>query len=623
MPANLTAPGVYIEELPSGARTIVGVSTSVTAFIGRTRRGPVDRAVPVASFGEFDRRFGGLWNQSDLGHVVRQFFENGGRDAIIVRVQAGGAASAGSVPGDMVLTATDAAAALAGFDHLRVAVTHGAGAGDYVLEVSARNAADAVLEDGGAPAQPYTVSIPLTAPGDPTAVLAAATTATAPPIALVRLVGAPATTRPATTTAPHVSSAGTGSARLPVPNAFSFTAADVGTWGDGIEVTVAPDAGGTTFSLTARLVDANGRELESEAFHNLVRTPGVVTYVGDVLSSRSALLRLATAPAALPAAAATSRLTGGADGTQPAIGAYQGSEASRTGLFALDEIDVVNLVCAPFPQAVTVISEAARASFWSSSVLPWCQARGAFALVDPPPSWASFDAVSADLANAAGWISSLRSPYGAQYFPNIVAADPLQESRLRPFPPCGAVAGVIARTDGSRGVWKAPAGMDAIVAGALDAQIALTDGEQGVLNREGVNCVRAFPGSGRVVWGARTLVGEDRRASEWKYVPVRRLASFLQQSLLRGTRWAVFEPNDEALWAQLRLNIGGFMHQLFRQGAFAGRTPSEAYFVKCDANTTTQTDIDAGIVYVLIGFAPVKPAEFVIIKIQQMAGLAA
>jgi phage tail sheath protein FI len=282
----------------------------------------------------------------------------------------------------------------------------------------------------------------------------------------------------------------------------------------------------------------------------------------------------------------------------------------------------VNLLCVPFPQTTTVVSETDRAAFFGGA-LSWCQARGAFAVVDPPPSWSSFDAVSADLANAAGWISSLRSPYGGQYFPNLIAPDPLQENRLRAFPPCGAVAGVIARTDGSRGVWKAPAGLEATLAGILDTQILLTDGEQGVLNREGVNCVRAFPGSGRVVWGARTLVGDDRRASEWKYVPVRRLASYLQQSLLRGTRWAVFEGNDAPLWADLRLNIGGFLHQLFRQGAFAGRTPSEAYFVKCDADTTTQADIDAGIVNVLIGFAPVKPAEFVIIQIQQMAGLAA
>jgi phage tail sheath protein FI len=619
VPANLTAPGVYIEELPTGTRSIAGVSTSITAFVGRTRRGPVDRATPVSSFGEFERRFGGLWNQSDLGHVVRQFFENGGREAMIVRVQTGGAASTGRVPGDLVIAATDAARALAAFDHLRVQVTHGAGAGDYTLAISAEDASDTALVDAGA--APFQLSVPLTLATDPGPVLAAATTATTPPVALARLASPAPTIRPAATAAPHVESVN-GDARLVTANALAFVAADPGTWGDGVEVTVTPDAATSTFSLSARLVDTSGREVESEAFHNLVLTPASVMYVGSVLASRSTLVRLDVAPAALPSAAATARLSGGSDGLQPSVGFYQGSEASRTGLHALDEIDVVNLLCVPFPEATTVVSETDRAAFFSSA-LPWCQARGAFALVDPPPSWSSFDAVSADLANAAGWISSLRSPYGGQYFPNVIAPDPLQENRLRPFPPCGAVAGVVARTDGSRGVWKAPAGLDATLAGILDIQIQLTDGEQGVLNREGVNCIRAFPGAGRVVWGARTLVGDDRRASEWKYVPVRRLASFIQQSLLRGTRWAVFEGNDAPLWADLRLNIGGFMHQLFRQGAFAGRTPSEAYFVKCDADTTTQADIDAGIVNVLIGFAPVKPAEFVIIQIQQLAGLAA
>lgn len=619
MPANLTAPGVYIEELPSGARTIVGVSTSVTAFVGRTRRGPVDRATRISSFGEFERRFGGLWNQSDLGHVVRQFFENGGRDALIVRIQTGGAASTGRVPGDMVIAATDAATGLAGFDHLRVQVTHGAGANDYTIGINAEDGADTVLTDGGA--VPFSLSVALSLTADPGPVLAAATTATTPPVALARLTSSAPTIRPAATTAPHVVSVA-GEAHLATPNALALTAADVGTWGDDIEVTVTPDAAAGTFSLSARLIDTSGREVESETFHNLVLTAGSVTYVGDVLASRSVLVRLASAPAALPTAAATSRLDGGSDGAQPTIGSYAGSEGARTGLHALDEVDVVNLLCVPFPQATTAVSETDRAGFFSTA-LPWCQARGAFAIVDPPPSWSGFDAVSADLGNAAGWISSLRSPYGALYFPNLIAPDPLQQNLLRPFPPCGAIAGVVARTDGSRGVWKAPAGLDATLAGILDIEVQLTDGEQGVLNREGVNCVRAFPGSGRVVWGARTLVGEDRRASEWKYVPVRRLASYLQQSLLRGTRWAVFEGNDEGLWADLRLNIGGFLHQLFRQGAFAGRTPSEAYFVKCDASTTTQADIDGGIVNVLIGFAPVKPAEFVVIQIQQMAGLAA
>jgi phage tail sheath protein FI len=136
----------------------------------------------------------------------------------------------------------------------------------------------------------------------------------------------------------------------------------------------------------------------------------------------------------------------------------------------------------------------------------------------------------------------------------------------------------------------------------------------------GINCLRTLPVYGNVVWGSRTLHGQNDRGSEWKYVPVRRMALFLEESLYRGTQWVVFEPNDEPLWAQIRLNIGAFLQGLFRQGAFQGRTPREAYFVKCDRETTTQADINLGIVNILIGFAPLKPAEFVVIKIQQIAG---
>ncbi len=136
----------------------------------------------------------------------------------------------------------------------------------------------------------------------------------------------------------------------------------------------------------------------------------------------------------------------------------------------------------------------------------------------------------------------------------------------------------------------------------------------------GINCLRAFPAAGRVVWGARTLQGNDRLASEWKYIPVRRTALYIEESLYRGLQWVVFEPNDEPLWAQIRLNVGAFMNNLFRQGAFQGTTAREAYLVKCDKETTTQNDINLGIVNILVGFAPLKPAEFVIIKIQQLAG---
>jgi len=182
------------------------------------------------------------------------------------------------------------------------------------------------------------------------------------------------------------------------------------------------------------------------------------------------------------------------------------------------------------------------------------------------------------------------------------------------------IAGIMSRTDANRGVWKAPAGLDATLNGSTDLEVILTDRQNGVLNPLAVNCLRSFP-AGRVNWGARTLIGYDNSADdEWKYIPVRRTAFFLEESLYRGTQWVVFEPNDEPLYANIRKNLNAFMMGLFRQGAFQGSTPASAFFVKCDNETTTQADRNLGIVNILVGFAPLKPAEFVVIQIQQIAG---
>jgi hypothetical protein len=209
--------------------------------------------------------------------------------------------------------------------------------------------------------------------------------------------------------------------------------------------------------------------------------------------------------------------------------------------------------------------------------------------------------------------------YGALYFPWVKALDPTGVSR-EPIllPPSGYIAGLYARIDALRGVWKAPAGTEASLNGVVGLAAELTDVEHGNLNPMGVNVIRRFPAAGVVAFGARTITSDP----EWKYVPVRRTAIMLRVSLYNGIQWAVFEPNDEPLWSQLRLNIGAFMTTLFRQGAFQGSTPSQAFFVKCDAETTTQADIDLGIVNILVGFAPLKPAEFVVVRISQKAGQA-
>jgi phage tail sheath protein FI len=206
------------------------------------------------------------------------------------------------------------------------------------------------------------------------------------------------------------------------------------------------------------------------------------------------------------------------------------------------------------------------------------------------------------------------------YYPWVRIEDPLNQSQPRLSPPSGTIAGMIARLDAMRGVWKAPAGTEANLQGVATLERKLTDAENGQLNSRAVNCLRSFPAHGLVAWGARTLAGDDQSASEFKYIPVRRTALFIEESVSRGIQWAVFEPNAEPLWAQLRLSVGAFLQRLFQQGAFQGITPKDAYFVKCDRETTTQADIAAGVVNILIGFAPLKPAEFVVIKLQQLAG---
>jgi phage tail sheath protein FI len=290
--------------------------------------------------------------------------------------------------------------------------------------------------------------------------------------------------------------------------------------------------------------------------------------------------------------------------------------AAKTGMYALRKTDIFNLLCIP-PYAPTT-DDNGMAS-WTAAA-NFCKERRAFLLVDAPASWKVADGVA-----HVGDFSAIERSYAAIYFPRLRISDPLQDGNLADFAPSGAVAGIMSRTDADRGVWKAPAGIEASLRGVLGLSVAglpgtLTDSENGDLNPLGVNCLRSFPNIGHVVWGARTLEGSDILASQWKYTPVRRLALYLEESLFRGTQWVVFEPNDEPLWAQIRLNVGAFMQSLFRQGAFQGTTPREAYLVKCDKETTTQDDINRGVVNILVGFAPLKPAEFVIIQIQQLAG---
>lgn len=314
-------------------------------------------------------------------------------------------------------------------------------------------------------------------------------------------------------------------------------------------------------------------------------------------------------PAARPASTASNApilLTGGSDGTG-AVGVidFTGSESARTGLHAFDPVEI-NLLAIP----------GKTSSDFVGAGMTYCDGRGdCFFLADGPgAAHGDFDMDAQEARSRIEGISQ-RSKNAAIYYPWVQITDPLGigKSPTRFAPPSGFMAGIYARIDNNRGVWKAPAGIEATVSGALGLQVDLVDADQDRLNPVSLNCLRQFPSTGVVSWGARTLSND----SEWRYVSVRRMALFLKESLRRGMKWAVFEPNDEQLWDQIRANIKAFMLGLFRQGAFQGTTPDEAFRVKCDRSTNPQENVDAGIVTAQVAFAPLKPAEFVVIEISQ------
>lgn len=521
MPITPTYPGVYIEEVSSGVRTITPVATSRTVFIGRTSRGPQNDATQVQSFAEFERSFGGLDVQLSLPYSVQQFFEHGGTDALIVRV-----------------VHSDAKSATASVNNLPLKAS---GAGVWGNKLQARIDHDV---------------------------------------------------RP-------------GADGNPRSDLFNLFLNDAGT--------------GTR-----------------EAFRNLSIDPNDARYFETVLEQQSQLVR-SNRPqdqAAVPRPDkhadipdngnrdpffSPDRFTpfnaDGDNGNNIDDNDIAGNEADKTGYFALErwEKEFNLFVVPPLTRTKEVSAETL------GKINQYCAQRRAMLLIDATSDWTS-------VASAADGIETIRSSFSikknaAIFFPQLKMPDPMRENRTAAFPPSGAIAGICARTDATRGVWKSPAGIEATFSGVSEFSVKMSDAENGRLNILGINCLRNLPGGiGNVVWGSRTLDGADRLASEWKYLAVRRMALFLEESLYQGTQWVVFEPNDEPLWSQIRLNIGAFMHGLFRQGAFQGRSPREAYFVRCDKTTTTQNDINRGIVNIEVGFAPLKPAEFVIIKFSQIAG---
>ncbi len=416
-------------------------------------------------------------------------------------------------------------------------------------------------------------------------------------------------------------------ALTPASSSLTLTADNRGDWANSYGILIKNQSGSTgRFRLQVAYAPSGSPNppVVVESFENLsITTPDPQgRYVVDVINAQSNFVTAAIAgsPTAPPADITTPQmLTGGNPGTvltprsrvSSASGTFETAVApgSGTGVDLLLHVDLFNLLCVPGeadPPTLALLEQ-------------FCYAHRAVLIADCFQD-ATFQSLQTSNGPDPQITSGDKAANAAFYFPWLDAPDPLRPGVTAAYPPCGFVAGIYASTDASRGVWKAPAGTQASLTGIIGPHVPLNDPENGILNPVAANCIRNFPVYGTVVWGARTLQGNDEIGSQWKYIPVRRIALYIEESLYRGTKWAVFEPNDEPLWSQLRLNVGAFMHDLFRKGAFQGQTPQDAYFVKCDKETTTQNDINLGIVNIVVGFAPLKPAEFVVIQIQQMAG---
>lgn len=575
MPVTPTFPGVYIQEKPSGVHTIVGVATSITAFIGRAQRGPVNLQKTINSFADYERIFGGLDRSSRTSYAVRDFFLNGGTQAVIVRLYRGDDAH------------PEKNTALLAVDSVTLqAASPGKWGTNLRLSVDTTNVLPATATQLGVSADKiFAITVTDTSPGGATETFSDVTLVESPrrldrvlleSSALVRWQDGQAI--PGGLSAPLAAGKTKSDAISELAKTLDSNVKD---WRDAAQALAKAVAEGATGPALKSAQDA-------------------AKAAGDTRDAGRNALQKAMDDAANSIS----------DGSL-ALSDYQATQP-KSGLMALENVDLFNLLClppdtnGPNGDVPTSLLDAAAS---------YCELRRAMLLVDPPASWNN-----KDLAKQGVDSLMTRSKNAAVFFPRLLELDLLSENQALPFVPSGTVAGLFARTDNDRGVWKAPAGIDATLRGTSGLTVPLTDGENGELNQLGVNCLRDFRLIGRVSWGSRTLRGADALTDEYKYIPVRRTALYIEESLYRGTKWVVFEPNDEPLWAQIRLNVGAFMNTLFRQGAFQGITPKDAYFVKCDNESTTQDDINKGIVNIIVGFAPLKPAEFVVIKLQQLTG---
>ncbi len=619
-------PGVYVEEVPSGVRPIEGVSTSTAAFLGRAERGLLDRAYMVTSFTEFEANYGTFLSDSYLAHAALHFFNNGGKRLYIVRVAKDAATAAVGISdrkASAELTMTVAASSAGGWGNsLEVVVADGTAdpGDDFRLTVQqdgvaaetfdnlsmnpdALNFAELIVN-----ASSRLVRVTVAAANESTtagtSVSGASAAATLPadrrrfrinidsdgpqtvtladPVTTGGEIAAAIQTAVRALTPLRASTPGTAYSAFTAAFALGVYTLTSGAAGKRSSVVVTNDPAANA----ATLLKLGGTNGGAEATGAAVLRPAVGTYLlGDGT-----------------VAGATLSVTPGSDGTTPQPSDY------INAFSMLDPVGDVNIVAVPGIGSRPVVEAGSN----------YCQQRmDCFYVAD-------MTATDDTKEEAQTYVNSLtvKSSYAAVYFPWLKMVDPTGAS-LDPIavPPSGFVTGMYARIDARRGVFKAPAGTEANIGGAVGVTKVISDAEQDTLNPIGVNVIRFFAASGLVIWGARTLATQSD--PEYRYVPIRRFAVFLEQSIYRGIQWAVFEPNGEDLWASLRLNIGAFMLTQFRNGAFQGDTPAKAFFVKCDAETNPQDQINAGIVTVLVGFAPLRPAEFVVIRISQKTAEAA
>ncbi len=394
---------------------------------------------------------------------------------------------------------------------------------------------------------------------------------------------------------------------------YRVTALESGPTGNQISVEVADasDGGEDTFKLT---VSATGHD--SEVYDNVTTKRGKSNVV-TMVKEQSKLIQIEEigSAGALERVPARGKVSlAGADGAKPVRLSpedYVGDTADRTGFGGLEAVDVVTMLAVPDLMAVyqngMIDLEGVQAV--QLAMIAHCELMGdRVAILDAPPGL-NAQQVREWRVDKAGYDSK----YATLYWPWIKVFDPVSSQGIL-VPPSGHMAGIWARNDDTRGVHKAPA--NEVIRGALALELQITKGEHDQLNPAGINCIRAFPGRGIRVWGARTLSSDPA----WRYLSVRRLFNYVEESILEGTQWVVFEPNDLNLWQRVKRTLNAFLVRTWRDGALFGATPGEAFYVKCDAETNPSEVIDAGQLIVEVGIAPVKPAEFVVFRIAQFSG---